>query len=399
MSRPSLIERLQRAHAERAAAGLLRRVRTLDRAQGTRVQIGDRLLTGFASNDYLGLAQDPRSVQALQHAASEWGVGATAAHLLGGHRRPHQALEEALADWLGYPRALLFSTGMMANIGVMSALLDRGDVCVQDRLNHASLLDGARLSGAELRRYPHADVDAAERQLLSNPDRAALLASDGVFSMDGDIAPLPELAALCARQHALLMIDDAHGVGVVGAHGCGSVAAAGLGVNEVPLLMVTLGKAIGTFGAVVLGTDDLIDALIQFARPYIYTTAMPPAVAAASLTAVQIARSEDWRREKLAALIAQFRAGATQRGFVLLPSTTPIQPILIGSSLTASHCAQQLEAAGFHVPAIRPPTVAEGAARLRIILTAAHEAADIDALLDALQRALPSSSNSTAPAN
>lgn len=387
MTRPSLIDRLAQAQAERAQAGLLRRLRTVTAAQGPQVTVGGARLLSFASNDYLGLASDPRIATALRAASETWGVGAGAAHLLGGHRGPHQALEEELADWLGYPRALLFSTGMMANIGVLSAVLGRGDVCVQDRLNHASLIDGARLSGAELLRYPHADAAAAARQLAARPDAGAVLATDGVFSMDGDIAPLSELAALCTREHATLMVDDAHGLGVVGGHGRGAVDHAGLGVAEVPLLVVTLGKAIGCFGAAVLGSVDAIEALLQFARSYIYTTAMPPALASAALAAVRIARSEDQHRKRLAAHIEHFRRGAAERGLPLLPSSTPIQPLLVGDTARAASLAQSLEAQGFHVPAIRPPTVAAGSARLRITLSAAHAEADIDALLDALASA------------
>jgi 8-amino-7-oxononanoate synthase len=388
MPRPTLIDRLSHAHAERARAGLLRRVRTVTQADGLRVQIGGRSLISFASNDYLGMAQDARILRALQDAANDWGVGATAAHLLGGHRQPHQQLEVEVADWLGYPRALLFSTGMMANMGVLSALLARSDVCVQDKLNHASLIDGARLSGCDLRRYAHADVAAADRQLRSIAGAAALLVTDGVFSMDGDIAPLRELSALCAREQATLMVDDAHGVGVVGAQGRGTVFDAGLGPHDVPLLMLTLGKAIGCFGAVVLGSDRVIEALVQFARSYVYTTAMPPALAAAALQAVRIVREDEARRDQLKMLIARFRQGAGERGLHLMASDTAIQPLLIGSSERATDAAALLEQSGFYVPAIRPPTVPEGAARLRITLSAAHEARDVDGLLEALERAL-----------
>lgn len=390
MARLSLLDRLSLAHTERARAGLLRRVRTVTQSQGLRIQIDGRSLLSFASNDYLGLAQDARIVRVMQDVANEWGIGATAAHLLGGHRQPHQELEQEIADWLGYPRALLFSTGMMANLGVLAALLGRGDICVQDRLNHASLIDGARISGCDLRRYAHADVAAAERQLQSKADCAALLASDGVFSMDGDIAPLTELAALCAREQATLMIDDAHGIGVIGPQGRGAVAAAGLGPQEVPLLMITLGKAIGSFGAMVLGSEAVIDALVQFARSYIYTTAVPPALAAAALAAVRIARDDDARRDQLRDLIAQFRQGAAERGLQLMPSATAIQPLRVGSSEHAVQMASRLEREGFYVPAIRPPTVPEGAARMRITLSAQHRAGEIEEFLDALQRAATS---------
>ncbi len=297
----------------------------------------------------------------------------------------HAELEEALAAWTGRERALLFSTGYMANLGVLQALLTRGDVCVQDKLNHACLLDGAKLSGAELKRYPHADVAAAARQLAAHPATAALLATDGVFSMDGDVAPLRELAQLCAREQATLMVDDAHGLGVLGDDGAGSVRAANLGQREVPLLMATLGKALGCSGAFVAGPATLIDGLVQFARPYIYTTAMPPALAAAALEAVQLAQSEAWRREKLAALIARFRGGATELGLPLAASVSAIQPLLLGSAEAALAAAQALERQGLLVTAIRPPTVPVGQARLRITLSAAHEEAHVDRLLGALE--------------
>lgn len=386
MPRTSLIDRASAACQQRLRADLDRRLRRIDAARGARILIDGRALISFASNDYLGMAQDPRLVAALKSAADDWGVGATAAHLLGGHRAPHQALEEALADWLGYPRALLFSTGTMANLGVLSALLGRGDLCLQDKLNHASLLDGARLSGAELRRYAHADTEVAERLLQAHPDRATLLASDGVFSMDGDLAPLAALAALAAREQATLMVDDAHGIGVLDRQGRGSVAAAGLGVAEVPILMLTLGKALGSIGAVVLGSTSLIESLVQFARPYIYTTALPPALAAATLCAVRIARDEDWRRAHLHELIQRFRRDAAAIGLNLLPSDTPIQPLLVGASADALAWSGALEQHGLYVPAVRPPTVPEHAARLRITLSAGHTMADVEALLCALRQ-------------
>ncbi|MEP6897793.1 MAG: 8-amino-7-oxononanoate synthase, partial [Rhodanobacter sp.] len=309
-----------------------------------------------------------------------------------GHRSEHAALEETLAEWTGRERALLFSTGYMANLGVMQALLMRGDVCVQDKLNHACLIDGAQLSGAELKRYPHADVDAAARQLAARSDAAALLATDGVFSMDGDIAPLGALAALCTREHATLMVDDAHGLGVFGERGAGSVRAAGLDQRDVPVLMATLGKALGCFGAFVAGSADLIEGLIQFARPYIYTTAMPPALAAATLSAVRLAQTEQWRRDKLATLIDRFRMGASQLGFALMPSSSPIQPLLFGDAQAAVQAASHLEAHGLLVTAIRPPTVPVGGARLRITLSAAHDEAHVDRLLTALETLRPQSS-------
>jgi 8-amino-7-oxononanoate synthase len=388
MPRPDLLARLADAQAQRERADLLRRVRTVDQVDGPRIVVGGNVLLNFASNDYLGLAQHPALRAALVRGAVEWGVGATAAHLLGGHRREHEALEEKLAQWTGRERALLFSTGYMANIGVLSALLGDGDLCVQDKLNHACLIDGARLAGCDLKRYVHADVDSARRQLRSQPDAAALLATDGVFSMDGDTAPLRELAALCKSELATLMIDDAHGLGVHGDDGAGSVSAAKLSEDDVPVLMATLGKAIGVCGAFVAGSAALIDGLTQFARAHIFTTALPPALAAAASAAIDIARFESWRREKLQTLVAHFRHGAAARAIPLLPSTTPIQPVLIGSSADALDISRQLEANGFFVPAIRPPTVPNGEARLRVTLSAAHSESNVEGLLNALAAAL-----------
>ncbi|MCW8809069.1 MAG: 8-amino-7-oxononanoate synthase [Rhodanobacter sp.] len=392
--RPDLLERLALQTAKREHAQLFRQLRTIDHADGPWLESGGRRLLSFCSNDYLGLAQHRELIDAFRRAASEEGVGSTSAHLICGHRTEHAELEEALAAWTGRERALLFSTGYMANLGVLQALLARGDVCVQDKLNHACLVDGARLSGATLKRYPHADAAAAARQLTANPNAAALLATDGVFSMDGDVAPLRELATLCAAEHATLLVDDAHGLGVLGEHGAGSVRAAGLSQQEVPLLMATLGKALGCAGAFVAGPSELITGLMQFARPYIYTTAMPPALAAAGLVAVQLAQSEQWRRDKLAARIAQFRRGAAQLGLPLAPSESAIQPLLLGDAAAAMEAARTLERRGLLVTAIRPPTVPAGSARLRITLSTAHEATHVDQLLSALEALhLPRSSD------
>jgi 8-amino-7-oxononanoate synthase len=382
--RPNLIDDLVARIAERERAGLLRRARTVDSVQGARVRIDNRELLNFCSNDYLGLAQDPRIVEAMRKAANECGVGSTAAHLVCGHRREHARLEEALCEWTGREAAMLFSSGWLANLGTMQALLDRDIVCVQDKLNHASLLDAAQLAGAMLKRYPHNDAGGAARQLAGVSDKPALLATDGVFSMDGDMAPLRELAALCKREGASLMVDDAHGLGVLGARGAGSVREADLGQDDVPVLMATLGKALGCTGAFVAGRRELIDGLTQFARTFVYTTAMPPALAAAAHEAVRIARSEDWRRDKLRALIARFRTGAAQLGLPLLESRSAIQPIVLGDADRAVAASRVLEDAGFLVTAIRPPTVPAGKARLRVTLSAAHEADDVDRLLEAL---------------
>ena len=384
MPRTDLLERLAVQTSEREHANLRRRLRTVEHVEGPWLESGGRRLLGFCSNDYLGLSQHPQVIAALRRATADEGVGSGSAHLICGHRREHAQLEEMLAEWTGRERALLFSTGYMANLGTMQALLTRGDVCVQDKLNHACLLDGAQLAGAELKRYPHGDVEAAARQLQGRPQAAALLATDGVFSMDGDVAPLAELAALCIRERATLMVDDAHGLGVLGAEGAGSVQAAGLGQREVPVLMATLGKALGCSGAFVAGSAALIDGLVQFARPYVYTTAMPPALAAAACAAVEIARGEHGRREKLQALIARFRAGAAQLGLPLMASHSAIQPLRMGDAQAALDAARALEQRGLLVTAIRPPTVPPGQARLRVTLSAMHEDEHVDQLLEAL---------------
>jgi 8-amino-7-oxononanoate synthase len=385
---------VEAARGQREREGLLRRARTCEvSTDGGRVVDG-RTLVDFCGNDYLGLARHPDLVAALTRAAAVEGVGTGAAHLVSGHRGEHAALEEELADWTGRQRAVLFSTGVMANLGALQALLGAGNLpgrgdalCVQDRLNHASLIDGAQLAGAELRRYPHGDAEAAARQLDARPDHPALLATDGVFSMDGDVAPLAALATACSTHGALFYVDDAHGLGVMGREGSGSVAAAGLDARQVPVLMGTLGKALGTAGAFVAGDADLIEAIVQFARPYIYTTAMPAALAAATRASLRLVRTDpDGRRERLAANIERFRAGAGQLGLAMMPSQTAIQPLLVGSAEAALVASRSLEAAGFLVVAIRPPTVPQGAGRLRITLSAAHSAHQIDAVLDALAR-------------
>ncbi|MHC1480756.1 8-amino-7-oxononanoate synthase [Frateuria aurantia] len=385
-----LADRLHQAAARRVAARLWRQPPQVDYLDATHALVDGRKLTVFCHNDYLGLAHAPELVAARIQAASRWGGGSTASAMVCGYSSAHARLEEALAEWTGRSRALLFATGYMANVGVLQTLLGPGDLCVQDKLNHASLLDGARLAQAELRRYPHADAAAAARQLDSRPQAPALLASDGVFSMDGDIAPLTELAAISGARQALLLVDDAHGLGVLGPEGAGSVAAAGLGQDQVPLLIGTLGKAIGTAGAFVAGPDTLIEDLAQFARSHVYSTAPPPAVAEATLAAVALARSDGARRERLAELIRYFRRSASQLGLPLMPSQTPIQPLLLGDAGRAAVASQSLAEAGLLVTAIRPPTVPKQQARLRITLSAAHTMTQIDQLLDALDRLLRS---------
>ena len=386
MSRVSLNERVLALRAQCEAAHRRRRIRTVAQRDGVRCVVDGRELLNFCSNDYLGLAQHPRVIAALRDAAGE-GAGSTASHLVCGHGGQHAALESELADWLHAPRALLFGSGYMANLAVVQGLLGDGDVCVQDKLNHASLIDAARLAGCMLKRYPHADADAAERQLASHADGAALLASDGVFSMDGDVAPLRALATIAREQQAALYIDDAHAVGVMGHGGRGTIDAAGLDVGEVPLRLVTFGKALGSAGAAIVGDADLIAHLAETARPYIYTTALPPAQVAATREAVRIARAGDDLRERLRANIERFKDGARSLDLPLMSSDTPIQPVLIGSDAHALAMAAALETEGYWVVAIRPPTVPEGSARLRIALSAAHDPQQIDGLLDALSRA------------
>ena len=386
MSRPSWRERVDAARAQRATTARVRVRRTVTHRDGARCLVDGRSLLNFCGNDYLGLSQHFAVVGALQDAASREGAGGVGSHLVCGHHQIHDALERELADWLGAPRALLFGSGYLANLAVVQSMLGDEDVCVQDRLNHASLIDAARLSGCRLRRYPHADAEGAIRQLRSMPEGAAMLATDGVFSMDGDIAPLRELALVARVQKALLYVDDAHGVGVVGPDGRGSVAAAKLGVADVPLQLATLGKALGGYGAAVLGDADLIGHLAETARPYVYTTALPPAQAAATLAAVKLARTEHWRRTKLDELTGRFRDRARALGLELMDSQTPIQPVLCGDDARALEMAAALEQAGYWVAAIRPPTVPEGRARLRVTLSALHGVADVDGLVETMAK-------------
>ncbi|HHJ1300178.1 TPA: 8-amino-7-oxononanoate synthase [Pseudomonas sp. H2] len=380
--------------AERRAADLYRQRPLLESPQGPEVVVDGQPLLAFCSNDYLGLANHPEVIAAWQAGAERWGVGGGASHLVIGHSTPHHQVEEALAELTGRPRALLFSTGYMANLGAITALVGQGDTVLQDRLNHASLLDGGLLSGARFNRYLHNDPAS----LASRLDKAVgntLVVTDGVFSMDGDLADLPALAKAARARGAWLMVDDAHGLGTLGAQGGGIVEHFGLGVDDVPVLIGTLGKACGTAGAFVAGSEALIEALVQFARPYIYTTSQPPALACATLKSLELLRRETWRREHLAALIRQFRQGAQQIGLELMDSPTPIQPIMIGDSAQALRLSQMLRERGLLVTAIRPPTVPAGSARLRVTLNAAHSEAQVQLLLNALAECYPQLENTT----
>lgn len=373
---------------QRRAADLYRQRPLLQSPQGPEVVVDGQPLLAFCSNDYLGLANHPEVIAAWRAGAERWGVGGGASHLVIGHSTPHHQVEEALAELIGRPRALLFTTGYMANLGALTALVGQGDTVLQDRLNHASLLDAGLLSGARFNRYLHNDATS----LASRLDKAVgntLVVTDGVFSMDGDIADLPALAATAKARDAWLMVDDAHGFGTLGRNGGGIVEHFGLSTEQVPVLIGTLGKACGTAGAFVAGSEELIECLIQFARPYIYTTSQPPALACATLRSLQLLRSEHWRREHLAALIQQFRSGAEQIGLQLMDSFTPIQPILIGDSARALRLSQMLRERGLLVTAIRPPTVPAGSARLRVTLSAAHSAAQVQLLLEALADCYP----------
>ncbi len=366
-----------------ARQGLYRSRRVIESPQAIRLQIDDKNIHNFCSNDYLGLANHPDVVKAFKSGADHYGVGSGSAHLICGHSIAHHALEEELADFTGRDRALLFSTGYMANIGVISALLGRADTVLEDRLNHASLLDGGLSSGARFVRYAHADV-ADINAKLGKAQGNKLIVSDGVFSMDGDFAPVNALAAAAKNHAAWLMIDDAHGLGVIGEQGGGLLQYCDIKQDDVQILMGTLGKALGTFGAFVAGSEALIETLIQQARTYIYTTALPPAVAEATRASLKIVIAENWRRDKLYKLVSQFRKGAQQLGLNLMASSSAIQPLLIGDSQKAIAISNALLEKGFLVSAIRPPTVAKNTARLRITFSALHKESHVDQLLAAL---------------
>lgn len=371
---------------QREQQGLYRRRRVIQSPQGRELRVDGRTLLNFCSNDYLGLANDARVRDAFTAGVGAWGAGSGASHLICGHTRAHHELETALADFCGRERCLLFATGYAANMGTVDALLARGDRVFEDRLNHASLLDGARLSGARLQRYRHRDpADLAKRlDRRGGTDQRALVATDGTFSMDGTVCDITATAAVTRQHDAWLMVDEAHSLGVLGREGRGLVAGDPESQAAVQVLVGTLGKAFGTQGGFVAGSVDLIELLIQTARTYIYSTALPAAVAAATLASLKIAREEEWRRDKLRELTQLFRAGAHRLGLNLVDSHTPIQPLLLGTEEAALTLSAHLENAGFMISAIRPPTVPPGTSRLRITLTANHTSADVRALLRAL---------------
>ncbi|MCP5279560.1 MAG: 8-amino-7-oxononanoate synthase [Thiobacillus sp.] len=386
-----LPEQLPSALVDLDAQGLRRRRRVLDTPQGVRVQVDGRDYLSFSSNDYLGLANHPAIGAAVREAVESAGVGAGAAHLLTGHHRLHHELETELADFVGLPGALLFSTGYMASLGVVPALLDRHGEVFEDRLNHASLVDAAVLSRAKLTRHPHLDLGTLDRQLASSTARVKLIASDTVFSMDGDLAPVPELLALAERHDAWLYLDDAHGFGVLGKDGQGVLSHPY--PSSVPpsrlIYLATLGKAAGVAGAFVAGSADLIEWLVNRARTYIYTTAQPPLLAAGVSASLKLIAGETWRRERLGRLISRLKAGVSGLPWPLMASETPIQPLVVGGNAEALRLAEGLRERGILIPAIRPPTVPQGTARLRISLSATHELADVDTLVAALRELAP----------
>jgi len=371
----------------RDSAGLLRHRTILESPQMPHGTTAGREYLSFCSNDYLGLANHPQLIAAVCEGARQYGVGAGASHLINGHFSPHQALEQSLADFTGFPQALLFSTGYMANAGVVTALLDRNDAIFADKLNHASLNDAAQLSHAKFIRYPHCNVTALEQRLAVSQARRKLVMTDAVFSMDGDIAPVTALLALCEKYDAWLLLDDAHGFGVLGQQGRGVLAHLNIHPHPRIIYMATLGKAAGVFGAFVAAQTEIIETLIQHARSYIYTTAAPPLLSHALLKSLELIEGESWRREQLTKLIARLKSELQSQPmrWKLLPSATPIQPLLIGGNEEVMGVSEALRERGILVPAIRPPTVPQGTARLRISLSAAHSEEEVVRLAAALR--------------
>lgn len=368
---------------ERASLGLLRQRRMLQSPQGPRIMVDGKSYLSFCSNDYLGLANHPQLIAALQQGAQQHGVGAGAAHLVSGHGATHHQLEHELAAFVRKPAALLFSTGYMANLGVVQALVGKGDTVFADKFNHASLNDAMQLSRAKVKRYRHNDIPQLAQFLEQTGSGRKLVITDAVFSMDGDLAPLPELLALCEQHNAWLLIDDAHGFGVLGPQGRGSLAHFGIASQRV-ICMATLGKAAGVFGAFVAAEQAVIDTLVNHARSYVYTTATPPALASALLASLQQIANGDDLRGHLQRLIAQLRSGLRGLPWHLMPSATAIQPILVGDNQAALDLSERLRELGIWVAAIRPPTVPQGTARLRITLSAAHSVAEVTRLTETL---------------
>ena len=341
---------------------------------------GQRVLS-FCSNDYLGLANHPKIIDSYIKAAKKYGVGAGASHLITGHHQSHHALEEELAEFIGSEKTLLFSTGYMANLGVVNSLASRNTTIFEDRLNHASLVDAGIISRAQLKRYGHLNIEELQQKLNNEKNKAKLILTDGVFSMDGTISQVVKLQTIAKNQNATLIIDDAHGIGVLGKHGKGCTEEK---LTTDTILVGTLGKAFGTFGAFVAAEQEIIEWCIQRARTYIYTTALPPSIAEATRTSLQLVREESWRREKLHSLVKRFREYAMQMGLPISTSITPIQPIILGSAATAVNMSEELLHKGILVSAIRPPTVPQNTARLRISFSATHTENHVDQLVESL---------------
>lgn len=379
-----MMKNLQHDLQQRKQQGLYRSRKILQSPQGREIILNDKQVLNFCSNDYLGLANHPDVIHSFTKAAQQFGVGSGAAHLVNGHTQSHHALEEELAEFTGYPRALLFSTGYMANLGVAQSLYSKDDYIIEDKLNHASLLDAAKISGAQLKRFPHKDYPNLLNKLSSCESAEKLVSSDSVFSMDGDEADIKLMVNHCQSHDARLMLDDAHGFGVLGDQGRGSLNHQQVSATEVSVYMATLGKALGTAGAFIAGSDDLIETLIQTARCYIYTTAMPAAVAQATRTSLQLLVKEDWRQLSLKNNIQYFKKLIKQTDLDLLESNTAIQPVIIGDSQVATDISQKMFEKGFHIAAIRPPTVPKNTSRLRITLRADHSEQDIERLVEAL---------------
>jgi 8-amino-7-oxononanoate synthase len=381
---------LQQQLLERKYNALLRQRRTLLSPQGTEIILDGNHVTSFCSNDYLGLADHPDVIQAYHEGLERFGAGSGASHLVSGHMASHHALENELAEFTGRSKALIFSSGYMANVGVLTTLLGKNDAVFEDRLNHASLLDGGLFSGAAFKRFPHLDMDTLDKQLTDSSGQKKLIVSDGVFSMDGDKALLPELITIAEKNDAIVMLDDAHGFGVLGKEGGGLAAQwqeQGVHIDEdnLQVLIGTFGKAFGASGAFVAGSEELIETLIQFCRPYIYTTAISPAMAEALRTSLKLIRKDNWRRQYLTQLIQRFKDHCTDLGLEVLASETPVQAVILGDAETALQASEELLGKGVYVTAIRPPTVPQGSARLRITFSAIHTESQFKKLLDSLE--------------
>ncbi len=375
---------LNSALSERRKLNRFRERRLLESPQQVEQIIDGQSLISFCSNDYLGLANHPDVKEAFIESAKKDGVGSGASHLVNGHHEQHHLLEQEIAEFVGVERALLFSTGYMANIGTINALIGKGDTVLEDKLNHASLLDAGLTSGARFKRYQHLDTTHLLKQLTAVETGKCLVVTDGIFSMDGDQAPLDEISQVAKQNNAWVMVDDAHGFGTCGPKGRGSVAQFGLASDEIQIQVGTLGKAFGTFGAFVAGSHELCETLTQFARSYIYTTALPPAVAAATRASLKLLKEAEEQRAHLNGLTQVFKQETLAMGYELWPSESPIQPILVGKDADAIHLSNQLQERGFLVTAIRPPTVPEGSARLRVTFSAQHTKEHLEKLLAAL---------------